>query len=64
MSDSVERLLTYQDVAEALQLSVKTVQNYKRAGLLPPTVPLEGNRVRWRAADINAWIQARREGQP
>lgn len=51
------RMMTDVEVAEACRICRKQVWNMLRAGRLPEPVRLGGTRsVRWRAADIEAWI--------
>ena len=53
-----ERLLTAEQVAERLGLSVAAVRQRAFRGKLPPSVRLGVRTVRWRASDIDAMILA------
>jgi predicted DNA-binding transcriptional regulator AlpA len=48
-------LLTVEDMACLLKLSVRTVWKYRSQGLIPEPVQL-GTRTRWRRAEIAMWI--------
>jgi excisionase family DNA binding protein len=50
-------LFTVQQVAAALQCSVRTVWALADAGTLPGLVKI-GRLARWRRADVLAWIEA------
>ena len=50
------QLLTARAVARMLSTSVRSVFRYRSCGRLPASVKLLGA-VRWRQADIEAWIQ-------
>lgn len=54
-----DRLLTVQDLAEALGYSVQTIRNKlsTRPHTLPPRVLIPGA-LRWRSSDVQAWIAA------
>jgi excisionase family DNA binding protein len=49
------RLLTIKDVAEILRVDTRTVRRYFSNGVIPPPIILGGS-VRWRASDIQKWI--------
>lgn len=55
-----ERLLTPDDVSEMLGIPTKTLANWRsqRTGPLPLRI---GCHVRYRAADVQAWIEQRAE---
>ncbi|WP_417375959.1 helix-turn-helix transcriptional regulator [Gimesia maris] len=53
ISDSA--LITAQNVAELLNVHVRTVHRLKSTGKLPHPVKFAGN-VRWRYQDIQKWI--------
>jgi predicted DNA-binding transcriptional regulator AlpA len=62
MSDAPEALLTPRDAAQALGLSVRTVERYRADGSGPPFVKLspgQAGRVRYRRADLESWIANR-----
>lgn len=50
-------LLTAEDVARYLQISIRSVFRLKSLGLLPRPVAVLGS-VRWRRADIEEWVAA------
>jgi excisionase family DNA binding protein len=55
---NLEKLLKPREVAELLQLNVKTVERMARAGRLP-SLRVCG-RVRFQPSDIASWLAARR----
>jgi predicted DNA-binding transcriptional regulator AlpA len=50
-------LLSAETLANCLQISLRTLWRMRSAGRLPPPIRL-GGAVRWRAADIEAWVAA------
>ena len=48
--------LTAADIAKRLQVDAKTVRRWREAGQLPPALEV-GGIIRWRAEDIDAWLQ-------
>jgi len=53
-------LLTPEELADQLRLSVKSIYNLRASGdatKLPPTLKV-GKHLRWRQADVDAWIDA------
>lgn len=52
------RLLTQREAAELLQLSVRTLERYRLSGLGPHFVKA-GHSVRYREADLEAWVASR-----
>lgn len=52
-----EELLTTEDVAAYLRVSVGTVRNWVSAGKLRPDCRV-GNRPRWRAESVEEWVHA------
>lgn len=58
-NESPTLLLDTRDLSNELRLSRRTVQRMLAAGTLPEPVRLPGHRaLRWRRADIEAWIAA------
>ncbi len=55
---SLERLLTAKEVAPLLGVGVSTVYEWQRKGLIP-YIRLPGHGVRFRASDLQAWIESR-----
>lgn len=51
------QLVTVDQVARTLGLSVRTVRRMDSAGKLPAPVRVGGS-VRWRKADVAAWVTA------
>jgi hypothetical protein len=56
---SGDRLLTTAEAAAVLSLSPRTLEGLRRRGGGPTFVALSRNAVRYRAADLRAWIDAR-----
>jgi len=52
---SEQTLFTIQDVAEMLQVAVRTVRRLRSTGKLPQPVTI-GRSVRWRREDLEEWI--------
>jgi predicted DNA-binding transcriptional regulator AlpA len=52
------QLLTVQDVAKALKISVRGVWYWVQTGRLPPPIRFTRATVRWRAADIEKLVPA------
>lgn len=55
-------MLTANDLADRWGIHVKTVYRYRKAGMIPPAVPVGDTGMRWREEDIaaiEAWWQAR-----
>jgi predicted DNA-binding transcriptional regulator AlpA len=50
-------LLTVRDVARRLSISERTVWRWTALGLLPPPVHPHARSTRWRAADIERYLQ-------
>jgi predicted DNA-binding transcriptional regulator AlpA len=50
-------LLTARDVARRLSISERTVWRWTAQGLLPPPVHPHARSTRWRAADIERYLQ-------
>ena len=50
------RLLTVRDLAERLQVDEKTIRRWREARQLPPVIEI-GGIVRWRAQDIDGWLE-------
>lgn len=55
--DSPSLLLTIDDVAHLVRMSIRQIQRWKSAGWFPQELNIGGN-VRWRRADIEAWVAA------
>jgi excisionase family DNA binding protein len=54
----LSRLLTVQELADLLQVPVKTIYTWRYKGIGPPAVPL-GRYLRFRADDIAVWLGKR-----
>jgi excisionase family DNA binding protein len=57
MADAARPLLTVDDVAKLLSKTPHAVRKMRERGQLPEAVKLR-RCVRWRAADLEAWIAA------
>ena len=53
-------LLTIEEVAERLRVSVETVRWLRQQGRFAPAIKV-GRRLMWDARDIDAWLKAHRE---
>ena len=61
----MDRLLTLDELALLLKRSAHTIKNDLRRnpGAVPPRMNLPGTRLlRWRLADVQAWLQNLSEG--
>lgn len=56
-----QELLTLSELAEYLKVSTYTVRVWRKKGI-GPTASLVNGRLRWRLADVDAWVE--REAQP
>lgn len=56
-ADEPSLLLTVDDVARLLKVSIRSVCRMRSAGHLPKAVNVLGS-VRWRRTDIEAWVAA------
>lgn len=55
----VDRFLSPAEVAEMLQVSMRTLDRYRRAGTGPDYCRI-ANRVRYRQRDVTAWVRAQK----
>jgi predicted DNA-binding transcriptional regulator AlpA len=62
MPQDDDRMLTKQELAKALHVSVRTVERMHAAGTGPPALRLPSGRLRWRWGDVRAWMTEHREG--
>jgi excisionase family DNA binding protein len=53
-------LLTIEEVAEQLRVSVPTVRWLRQEGRFMPAIKV-GRRLMWDARDVDAWLKAQRE---
>lgn len=53
-------LLDLPGLGRYLGVAPTTLRNWRSAGTAPPALKL-GGAVRWRVADVDAWLAARRE---
>ena len=60
---SVSRLLTVQELADLLQVPLKTIYTWRYKGTGPPAVPV-GKYLRFRPEDVAAWLDARADSVP
>lgn len=56
-----DELLTIHELAAALRISRASVYQLRYLGQGPPAIKL-GGRLRWRRADVDAWIAQHLEG--
>jgi excisionase family DNA binding protein len=62
-SRDVPDLLTQQQLAEELQVSVRTLERWRREGTGPPWVRV-GRSPRYRRQDLDRWLEATRRTGP
>jgi excisionase family DNA binding protein len=58
--DDVIELLTIEEVAERLRVSVPTVRWLRQERRFMPAIKV-GRRLMWDARDVDAWLKAQRE---
>ena len=58
--DSETKLLTIDEVAERLRVTVLTVRWLRQEGRFAPAIKV-GRRLMWDARDVESWIDAQRE---
>jgi len=63
-ASEVEQLLTAEEVAERLQVKVDTLHQWRWLGKGPRAVKVGRKFVRYRAGDVNDWIDAQTEQAP
>jgi excisionase family DNA binding protein len=56
----MERLLTIEEVAALLRVSVLTVRWLRQEGRFAPAIKV-GRRLVWTVGDVEAWVAAQRE---
>ena len=61
MTAGLAPLLSSADVAELLDVSMRTLEFWRYAGKGPAYVKV-GKRVRYRPADVEAYLEAQRQG--
>jgi excisionase family DNA binding protein len=54
-------LLTTAEAAQALRVSLTTLQRWAKAGIVEPTLRLPGGRFRWDLDDLKRQLRARRD---
>lgn len=59
----MQMLLSIAELAELCGVAEKTVYMWRYRGYGPPAISLNG-RVRYRAEDVQTWLDAQRERQP
>jgi len=59
MSDveTTTRLMTAEDLAARLQVDARTVRRWRKAGKIPRGIELGDSVVRWRADEIERWLE-------
>jgi excisionase family DNA binding protein len=62
--ERMRELLTAKDVAALLRVSRRTVSRLRARGELPAPVELSASIVRWRLADIEAYLARMQSRQP
>ena len=59
-ADGLVVLLTIEEVAERLRVTVPTVRWLRQEGRFTPAIKV-GRRLMWDARDVAAWLEAQRE---
>ena len=53
-----DELMTWREVAEWLRVSKNTLELWRRGGTGPAWLRLDSGRIRYRRADVQAWLDA------
>jgi excisionase family DNA binding protein len=53
-----DQLLTVADLARLFQVSKQAVYDMRYRGDLPPAVRIGRQNIRWRLADVEAWLES------
>ena len=61
MTARLERLLTIQEVAEVLDVPVKTLRDWRHKGYGPKAIRLHRYTLRWRPSEIERWVREREQ---
>ena len=59
-ADGLVELLTIEEVADRLRVSVPTVRWLRQEGRFTPAIKV-GRRLMWDTRDVAAWLEAQRE---
>jgi excisionase family DNA binding protein len=59
-----EPLLTQRQAAAYLNVSIRTLQRWRREGIGPPSIRLPNKYLRYRQGDLDAWLEQQPEGTP
>jgi excisionase family DNA binding protein len=54
-------MLSKRELAEALNVSVRTIERWHALGTGPPAIRLPGGQLRWRWSAVQAWLEHRGE---
>jgi excisionase family DNA binding protein len=63
MATKLERLLTIAEVAEVLEIPVKTLRDWRHKGYGPKGIKL-GHQLRWRPSEVERWVQEQEDRGP
>lgn len=55
-TNPLETLCSIEEIAQACYVTTQTVRNWMDRGMLPPAIRIGRRCLRWRAADISAWL--------
>lgn len=58
------RLVFFDEVAERLHLSRRTLRRMWQAGEMPEPIRISPRRLAWRADELAAWLNSRRQTEP
>jgi excisionase family DNA binding protein len=54
-------MLSKRQLAEALNVSVRTVERWHALGTGPPAIRLPGGQLRWKWSAVQSWLERRGE---
>ncbi len=61
MDTSPTEVLTKKDLCKQLKVSMRTIERWMAEGILPPPLRIGPRSPRWRKAEIEKWMDGRRE---
>jgi excisionase family DNA binding protein len=55
-------MLSKRQLAEALNVSARTIERWRSRGNGPPAIRLPGGQLRWKWSAVQAWLASKDEG--
>jgi predicted DNA-binding transcriptional regulator AlpA len=60
----LETLCSIEEIAQACYVSTQTVRNWVERGIMPQPIRIGRRCLRWRASEIEAWLQSNQSAAP